>query len=231
MAKRFKERFHLGRPSSESDGRTSTGSIAGIMKTLKVMGCNSLGWQLSVIAFFSFFSGLAQAAILVIVSEFAVNSAQGKKHLVVYGHSISIGDSIVMCVVLLFVYSGAGIAASVSTSNTFTKALAAVRAKMINAFFRSNWRIQSQERLGHFQQLLTFNCEKAAEITLSMALGLQSFLTLSALLLVAFLVSPIAAALVLGSYAVVQLQLARQRTAATPAEVSSALLQPRNTAD
>ncbi len=161
------------------------------------MGCTTLGRQLSLIAFFSFFSGLAQAGILVVVSEFAVGSAQGKTHLDVYGHSISIGDSIVLCIVLLFIYSGAGIAASVSTSRTFTKALASIRAKMISAFFRTNWRIQSQERLGHFQQLLTLNCEKSAEITLLMAYGLQTFLTLIALLLVAFLVSPIAAAFVL----------------------------------
>jgi hypothetical protein len=121
------------------------------MKTLKVMGCSSLGSQLSLIAIFSFFSGLAQASILVIVSEFAVNSAQGKTHLVVYGHSVSIGDAITTCIVLLFIYAGAGIAASISTSYTFAKALASVRAKMINAFFRTNWRIQSQERLGHLR--------------------------------------------------------------------------------
>jgi ABC-type multidrug transport system fused ATPase/permease subunit len=167
------------------------------MKTLKVMGCSSLGSQLSLIAIFSFFSGLAQAGILVVVSEFAVNSAQGKTHLVVYGHYISIDDSIILCIVLLFIYTGAGIAASVSTSYTFTRALASVRAKMINAFFRTNWRIQSQERLGHLQQLLMFNCDKAAEITLLMSYGLQSLLTLIALLLASFLVSPIAAAFVL----------------------------------
>jgi ABC-type multidrug transport system fused ATPase/permease subunit len=167
------------------------------MRTLKVMGCSSLGLQLSLIAIFSFFSGIAQAAILVIVTEFAVNSAQGKSHLVVYGHSISIGDAIAACVVLLFIYSGTGIAASVTTSNTFTRSLASVRAKMIKGFFRSNWRIQSQERLGHLQQLLTLNCEKAAEITLLMAYGLQTLLSLVALLLVAFLVSPISAAFVL----------------------------------
>jgi ABC-type multidrug transport system fused ATPase/permease subunit len=167
------------------------------MRTLKVMGCSSLGFQLSLIAIFSFFSGIAQAAILVIVTEFAVNSAQGKSHLVVYGHSISIGDAIAACVVLLFIYSGTGIAASVTTSNTFTRSLASVRAKMIKGFFRSNWRIQSQERLGHLQQLLTLNCEKAAEITLLMAYGLQTLLSLVALLLVAFLVSPLSAAFVL----------------------------------
>ncbi len=187
----------MGRYRTESEERTATGSIAGILKTLKVLGCSSLGLQLSLIATLSFFSGIAQAGILVIVSEFAVNSAQGKPHLVVYGHYISIGDSIALCVVLLLIYSGAGIAASIFTSSTYTKALASVRAKMISAFFRTNWRIQSQERLGHFQQLLTLNCEKAAEITLAMAFGLQSFLSLTALLVVAFLVSPIAAALVL----------------------------------
>ena len=69
---------------------------------------------------------------------------------------------------------------------------------MINAFFHTSWRIQSQERLGHVQQLLSLNCEKAAEITFSMANGLQSLLTLTALLLVAFTVSPISAAFVLG---------------------------------
>ena len=197
MAKRFKQGFNLGGHRTESEERTATSSIAGIMKTLKVMGCSSLGSQLSLIAIFSFFSGLAQASILVIVSEFAVNSAQGKTHLVVYGHSVSIGDAITTCIVLLFIYAGAGIAASISTSYTFAKALASVRAKMINAFFRTNWRIQSQERLGHLQQLLTYNCERAAGITLLMAAGLQSLLTLIALLLVAFLVSPIAAAFVL----------------------------------
>jgi ABC-type multidrug transport system fused ATPase/permease subunit len=126
-----------------------------------------------------------------------MNSTQGKTHLVVHGHSISILDAIILSVILLFIYSGAGIAAGISTSSTTSKALASVRAKMINAFFRANWRLQSQERLGHLQQLLTFNCEKVGEITLGMASGLQSLLTLTALLFVAFLVSPIAAMIVI----------------------------------
>jgi len=182
---------------SYSDGQTSTGSIAGILITLKAMGCSSLGRQLSWIAICSFFSGLAQAGILVIVGEFAVNSAQGKKHFVLLGDSISTLHAVALCLGLLILYLGTGIAASVSTSSTFTKALASIRTKMINTFFRTTWRLQSQERIGHLQQLLTFDCERAAAITLAMAAGLQSLLTLIALLLVAFLVSPIAAAIVI----------------------------------
>ena len=171
VARRFKESLHLGRTRTESGDRSSTSSIAGILKTLKAMGCTSLGPQLSFIGIFSFFSGLAQASILVIISEFAVNSAQGKTHLVVYGHSVSIDEAIVLCIVLLFIYSGAGIAASVGTSYTYTRTVASIRAKIINAFFRTSWRIQSQERLGHVQQLLSLNCDKAAEITFAMAVG------------------------------------------------------------
>src|ERR1035437_9915144 len=197
MAKRLGPAFHLGRRPTRSDEPATTSSIAGILTTLKAMGCSSLGRQLSWIATCSFISGLAQASILVIISEFAMNSTQGKTHLVVHGHSISILDAIILSVILLFIYSGAGIAAGISTSSTTSKALASVRAKMINAFFRANWRLQSQERLGHLQQLLTFNCEKVGEITLGMASGLQSLLTLTALLFVAFLVSPIAAMIVI----------------------------------
>ena len=197
MAKRFKLGFHRGGDHSESHEQTATGSIAGILTTLKAMGCSLLGRQLSWIATCSFFSGLAQAGILVIVSEFAVNSAQGKNHFALYGHSFSTLDAVALCIVLLIVYLGTGIAASISTSSTFTKALASIRTKMINTFFRTTWRLQSQERIGHLQQLLTFDCERAAAITLTMASGLQSLLTLVALLLVAFLVNPIAAVIVL----------------------------------
>ena len=127
---------------SYSDGQTSTGSIAGILITLKAMGCSSLGRQLSWIAICSFFSGLAQAGILVIVGEFAVNSAQGKKHFVLLGDSISTLHAVALCLGLLILYLGTGIAASVSTSSTFTKALASIRTKMINTFFRTTWRLQ-----------------------------------------------------------------------------------------
>ena len=153
MAKRFKVGLLRRRNHSESDEQAATGSIAGILATLKAMGCSSLGRQLSLIATCSFFSGLAQAGILVIVGEFAVNSAQGKNHFELYGHSISTLDAVVVCLVLLMVYMGTGVAASTSTSSTFAKALASIRTKMINTFFRTSWRLQSQERIGHLQQL------------------------------------------------------------------------------
>ena len=84
-----------------------------------------------------------------------------------------------------------------SSSSLSSKALASARNKMIDAFFGASWTVQSQERLGHVQQLLTVNCETVGQIALAIAAGLQALLTVVALLAAAFLVSPIAAAVVL----------------------------------
>jgi ABC-type multidrug transport system fused ATPase/permease subunit len=99
--------------------------------------------------------------------------------------------------VLLAIYSGASIAAALSSTSLSSRALASARNKMIDSFFHANWTVQSGERLGHIQQLLTVNCETAGETATAMAGGLQALLTVVALLAAAFLVSPIAATIVL----------------------------------
>jgi ABC-type multidrug transport system fused ATPase/permease subunit len=76
-------------------------------------------------------------------------------------------------------------------------AVEAGRARVIDAFFQSSWGIQSAERLGHIQQLLTVNCENIGWITLGLAGGVQSLLSVLALLLAAFIVNPVTAAVVL----------------------------------
>jgi len=162
-----------------------------------MLGVRSLNRQLAWLATCSFFSGLAQASLLVIVSEFAVNSAKGKNHLEVHGYSFSISDAIFLSATLLILYSVASITAALSGSSLSSTALASARNKMIDAFFGASWTVQSRERLGHVQQLLTVNCETVGYIALAIAAGLQALLTVLALLAAAFLVSPIAATLVL----------------------------------
>ena len=186
-----------GRHRTKREKRTATSNIAGILATLKALGVSSLNRQLGWLATCSFLSGLAQASLLVVVSEFAVNSAQGKNHLEVHGYSFSIPDAIFLSAMLLVIYSGAGTTAALSSTSMSSNALASSRKKMIDAFFRASWTVQSQERLGHIQQLLTVNCETVGETATVMAAGLQALLTVVALVAAAFLVNPIAAAVVL----------------------------------
>jgi ATP-binding cassette subfamily B protein len=175
----------------------SRGGVSGVLGTLRRLGVSSLNSQLSFVATFSLISGLSQAGILIIISEFAVNSARGKDHLVIHGRTLSISDAILLCVILLVIYSISGIVAGFKTSSVSSSSLSSVRAKLIDEFFHAKWSQQSRERLGHLQQMLTFNCEKVGGITLGLAAGIQSLLTLCALILAAFLVSPLTAAVVL----------------------------------
>ena len=197
MATYFRLRFLPGRHRSKPKKRLTTSSIAGMLAMLKTLGVSSVNRRLGWLATCSFFAGLAQASLLVIVSEFAVNSAKGNNHLAVHGYSFSIPDAIFLSLILLIVFSGASIAAAMSSSSMSSKALSSARNKMINAFFDASWTVQSQERLGHVQQLLTVNCETVGQIALAIAAGLQALLTVVALLAAAFLVSPIAATIVL----------------------------------
>ncbi|MFZ2058428.1 MAG: ABC transporter ATP-binding protein [Acidimicrobiales bacterium] len=168
-----------------------------MLATLKMLGVSSLHRQLAWLATCSFLSGLAQASLLVLISEFAVNSAQGKNHLQLRAYSLSISDAMVLSAILLVIYSGGSIAAALSSTSMSSKALASARNKFIDSFFRASWSVQSEERLGHIQQLLTVNCQIVGDIATSMAAGLQALLTVVALLGAAFIVNPIAAAIVL----------------------------------
>jgi ATP-binding cassette subfamily B protein len=197
MATRFNLGFSPDRHRTLLETHRTTNSIPGILVTLKMLGVSSLGRQLIWLATSSFVSGLAQASLLVIISEFAVNSTQGKTHLDVHGYSLSIFDVVLLAAILLLLFAGAGIASAMSSSSLSSKALASARHKMIDSFFRASWTVQSRERLGHIQQLLTVNCENVGYTTLGIAGGLQALFTLVALLFAAFLVSPIAAAIVL----------------------------------
>ena len=73
-------------------------SIFGILAILKSLGLSSLRRRLVWLASCSFVSGLSQAALLVVVSELAVSGAQGGNRLKLHGLSLSLHDSVIICV-------------------------------------------------------------------------------------------------------------------------------------
>ncbi len=172
-------------------------SIFGIFAMLKRLGLTSLNRRLAWLASCSFVSGLSQAALLVVVSELAVNSAQGGHRLDLHGVSLSLRDSLLICVLLLVLFSASSIAAAFAGSSMSSTAVESGRAKVIQSFFQASWGIQSAEPLGHIQQLLTVNCENIGWVTLGLSGGVQALLSVFALLIAAFIVNPITASVVL----------------------------------
>ncbi len=173
------------------------GSIRGIIVSLRILGVSSLVPSLFLLVSSSFIAGIAQSGILVILSELAVASAQRKKSLHVHGYSASFGEAIAICAILLLLFASTSMVAALTSSSMSSRALMAARQTIIRHFFGASWPIQSEERLGHVQQLLTVNCETIGYIVLGMASGLQAFSTVLAMLIASFIVSPITAATVL----------------------------------
>ena len=177
--------------------RTRQRSVFGILAMLKALGLFSLNSRLVWLAILSFVSGLSQAGLLVIAGELAVNSTQGQKHLHFAGLSLSLHESILICVALLILFAASSMAASLAVSRMASAAVEAGRGQIIESFFNASWGIQSAERLGHVQQLLTVNCENIGWVILSLSQGVQALLSAFALLVAAFVVNPLTASLVI----------------------------------
>ncbi len=72
------------------------------------------------------------------------------------------------------------------------------RTRIVTGFFRSNWFLQSTERLGHIQQLRSMNSSATGQAVQTLSNGLQSVMMVSGLLGVALTVDPAAAIAVIG---------------------------------
>jgi len=172
-------------------------NILGLIDLLRSMGLTSLNRQLASLGLYSSVSGISQAGLLVLISELAVNRAENKPNLNVLGLSISTHRALLGCVGLLLMFFAASMISVVVSSAMASAAVESGRRRVIDTFFTSSWDIQSEERLGHVQQLLTVNCENIGYTTIALATLVQSSLGALTLLLAAFIVNPLTAAIVL----------------------------------
>jgi ATP-binding cassette subfamily B protein len=192
---RAKHRHQSSKDSRlEANGRrVTTSRLVRLLRSLQSLGVSGLPRSLVALSTWSFVAGLAQAGLLIVLSQLAVSGVQHSGHLTIKGHSFSTDVALVAGLGLLAVFFIAGMITALMTSSVSSRSLEAGRNKMIDAFFGADWSVQSGERLGNIQQLLTVNCESLALIVQVMSAGLQSLLTVIALLLVAFIVSPVIA--------------------------------------
>jgi len=189
--------FRRGKHRPKATKNAKHGGVLAILKCLRFLGVRSLNRSLIWIAICSFIGGLSQASLLVILSELAASRAQGNENLKLHGLSISLHESILICIALLILFSLFSITEARSSSSLSSSAVEAGRGKVLDSYFNASWEIQSTERLGHVQQLLTVNCDNIGLLTQSISGGLQAILSVLALLLAAFLVNPITAGVVI----------------------------------
>jgi ABC-type multidrug transport system fused ATPase/permease subunit len=141
----------------------------------------------------SLVGGLSQAVLLVLISEVAVAQVEGKHSIHALGGSFSPTSAIIIAILALLLFTSTSIVGLLISTSVSEQALTMTRTRIVTGFFQSDWSLQSTERLGHLQQLLTVNSTATGQAVANVSGGLQSLLMVSGLLAVAVTVDPAAA--------------------------------------
>jgi ATP-binding cassette subfamily B protein len=153
--------------------------------------------SLGLIALSSVTGGFAEAAVLLIIAHVAVSIAQqdaggsavhlslGSAHLTVHiSQLLVVAGSLVLIRVLLSAWL-----ARLSAATT-TAVVTDLRKNLVGSYLAASWDLQSDERQGRLQELLTTYTTEASAALLSLTGGLVASLNLLALIVTALVVNP-----------------------------------------
>ena len=160
-------------------------------------------WKLGLVALLAAVGGLAEALVLVIIARLAFALASDSGTVVITAGPLgrlSVGFSTMVAVAaaLVLLRGLLQVVVALVSSSMWTAVLAEVREQMLRGYLGASWALQSDERSGRLQELVsTFAWAAASSVSL-LTMSLVSFFSLLAFALTALAVSPLAAGLVAG---------------------------------
>jgi ATP-binding cassette, subfamily B, bacterial len=176
-------------------GEAPIDSLRSVMRTIDL---GSLRWRIIGFTSTSLIGALAQSVLLLVISEVVLAGIQGKATFhTKFGPALSTKTAIIVATISLALFFVTSMISAMLSTSVSEEALTRTRSRLVADFFRSNWDLQSNERLGHLQQLMGMNSSAAAGVIGSLSSGLQSLLMVLALLGLAIWVDPAAAIAVL----------------------------------
>ncbi len=186
----MKRPFSRTQPTSTENAPTDS-----LLSVMRLLGLGGRRLSLKIVAFtlLSIIGAVSQAVLLLVIAEVAVSDVQGRRAFHDIGPTLSHKNAFIVLSVSLVLFFSASILSTLLSTSVSKQALNVTRTRVVTGFFRSNWSLQSTERLGHLQQLLTMNSGATAGAVGSLSGGLQAFLMMSVLLAVALAVDPAAA--------------------------------------
>jgi ATP-binding cassette subfamily B protein len=179
-----------------------------VRSILRSLGLVNLRLKISIYVVLSLIGAVSQAVLLLVISEVALADVEGKHAFHGIGPTLTARTALfVLCVVfpLTFIVS---ICSTLVNTSISEQALRTTRIRLVDGYFKSNWALQSSQRLGHLQHLLVQNSGSAGGVIGSLTGGIQSLFMMLALLGVALAVDP-AAAIAVVAIGFVLLQLLR----------------------
>jgi ATP-binding cassette subfamily B protein len=196
----FATNFSVKPPGASRNGMYPPGYVPNVslLAVIRMLKLSHLKLKVFGFTLLSLVGALCQATLLLVISEVVVAGFEGKHSIhAPIGPAFTPHNAIVVAVSALGLYFVTSISSTFLATSVSSQAQVRTRIRVITGFFRANWSLQSTERLGHVQQLLTMNSGAASGVVGNFAGGIQSLFMVCALLGVALFVAPLAAGIVL----------------------------------
>jgi ATP-binding cassette, subfamily B, bacterial len=154
--------------------------------------------RLAVLATGSFLGGLAEATVLVLIARIAFAITNDDSSVTVTAgpigpYEISVPTLITLAAVVTIIRLALQVVTAWQTSTVAANTLAHARATTTRSFLRASWGLQSAERQGHLQEMLTTHANYASRTMDSFVNLLVSVLSLVALIGSALTINAVAA--------------------------------------
>lgn len=148
----------------------------------------------------SILSGFTEAATLALVAQVAAQLSSGSKHVqthigLVFVH-MPVRTLILLAFVATLLRAALQIPISVLPARIAADVQASMRRKLFEAFTRSSWTMQSRDREGHLQDLMTTQTMQATNGAIQTTILITSLFTFLVLMVSALLLNPLAAVVV-----------------------------------
>jgi ABC-type multidrug transport system fused ATPase/permease subunit len=149
----------------------------------------------------SLLSGLTEAGILAILAQVAAALADGASHIDIsvgpLDESVAIGALLACGAALALLRFALQVLLAAIPARIGTDMQAQLRRELFDAFTRASWAVQSRDREGHLQELMTDQMAIAAAATLWTTILLTSAFTFLMLIVSALALDPLVAVIVL----------------------------------
>ena len=155
--------------------------------------------RVAAVALCSFTASLLEAALLVLVTRSILAIAADESSFsVVSDRFLTIGEAAGATAVLLVARLALATSAIRLQTTLFHRMLVRLRERLNRAFMQSSWAVQSQQPRGAFQNLIVQFPPTVVSLGYQLVQSLVGALSLLAMLVIAFVIQPLTALVVLG---------------------------------
>jgi ATP-binding cassette subfamily B protein len=150
----------------------------------------------------SFIGSLCEAGLLVVMARIALAATDDTERFELLpglGWKTTIPAAIGVALGFVVAKVTVGVVLAHLSSNTSTRALTVIRRRLLRAYLGASWQVQSVERQGELQDVMTTQADKAAKVVMTLSAFVTAALNVTTFVIVAIFANVLAALVIVVS--------------------------------